>query len=228
MCARFCLRAPFAIVAGEFDIDLFGDDAPRYNIPPTSIHPVILREAGHLLARPMQWGLVPAWAKDPSIGQKLFNARSETAHEKPSFRAAFKRRRCLIPADGFFEWKGDKGAKQPYLIEMKDSSVFGFGGLWEEWERPEGLLQTFTILTTEPNELMAEIHNRMPVIVPRDARKIWLDPEFSNGDALSAMMTPYPASEMHAFPVDRRVGNPRFDDPAAVQKVVTDLFGFDD
>src|SRR5690606_10699784 len=122
-----------------------------------------------------RWGLIPSWAKDVSIGNKLINARSETADEKPSFRSAFKRRRCLIPADGFFEWQKQDKNKVPMFIHMKDQSVFAFAGLWEVWHSPEGdEIRTATILTTEPNDLMANIHNRMPVILPRDAYEIWL------------------------------------------------------
>jgi putative SOS response-associated peptidase YedK len=166
----------------------------------------------------MRWGLIPSWAKDASIGNKLANARAETVAEKPAFRSAFKRRRCLIPASGFYEWKPVAGRKQPYYIRPADDGLFAFAGLYEVWSSPEGLLHTCTVLTTDANALMREIHNRMPVIVaPEDYRR-WLDPGNTTGAGLGKLLAPYPAEHMLAYPVSTRVNNARNEDPALIER----------
>jgi len=162
---------------------------------------------------------VPHWAKDPSIGAKLSNARGETVAEKPSFRDAFKRRRCLVPADGFYEWKSDEGrkTKTPYFIPMKDHEVFAFAGLWDSWSDPNGsLIRSCTIITTDPNELMSSIHNRMPVILhPRDYVK-WLEPSPQTPENLKPLIKPFPAEAMSAYPVSTLVNKPSNDRPELV------------
>jgi putative SOS response-associated peptidase YedK len=167
-----------------------------------------------------QWGLIPSWAKDPEIGHKLINARGETLDEKPSFRNSFKRKRCLVIADGFYEWKkvpGD-GAKQPYYVRMKTGKPFAFAGLWDEWnDREGGVLLTSTIITVAPNKLIKPIHSRMPAIVRREQYGAWLSMEEDRPDRLKPLLRPYPSDHMEAFPVSPRVNSPRNDDPQCVQ-----------
>ncbi len=227
MCGRFTQRLPWRELQ-EF-LDLIGTPQnlrPRYNVAPgQTIATVRLGDGGRRLSM-LRWGLIPAWAKEPNIGYKLINARSETAHQKPSFRAAFKARRCLIPADGFYEWKREGKAKQPYLIGMKDGAGFVFAGLWESWTVPAGLpltgslaelapgavLETCTILTTEANAALTPIHPRMPVILPAEAYDPWL-----TGEAVP--LAPYPAAAMTAHPVSTLVNKPANDDERCVECV---------
>jgi putative SOS response-associated peptidase YedK len=192
--------------------------APRFNIAPSQ--PILAipndgRNAGDFFA----WGLIPMWAKDPSIGNRLINARGETLAEKPSFRGSFKYKRCLILADGFYEWMAVPGkkTKTPYYIHMKDRQPFAFAGLWDSWESPDGSsIKTCTIITTEPNELMAPIHNRMPVILhPRDHAK-WLDPSPQTPERLLPLIKPFPAEAMAAHPVSTLVNKPDYDSPELV------------
>jgi putative SOS response-associated peptidase YedK len=168
----------------------------------------------------MRWGLIPRWAKDPSIGNRMINARAETVASKPAFREAFQGRRCLLPADGFYEWKRCGARKQPMYLRMLDGRPFAFAGLWARW-RPEGgePVESCTILTTEPNELVADIHKRMPVILPPQDYGPWLDPETRDPARLSGMLQPYSAEEMIAYPVSTRVNRPEHDDPDCVEPV---------
>ena len=168
----------------------------------------------------MRWGLIPSWATDPAIGNRLANARSESVLEKPAFRAAMRRRRCLIPADGFYEWKKNGRNKQPYLIGLRDGRLFAFAGLWEAWEGADhSYVESCTILTTTPNELMAPIHDRMPVILPAEAYGPWLDPAVPPAEVL-AWLRPLPADQMTAYPVSTLVNNPRNDRPECVAPLV--------
>jgi putative SOS response-associated peptidase YedK len=213
MCGRFALAAPRAELISRFDLTEYAHLSPRYNIPPGSDIPVVQRAPeGHRVLRMMRWGLVPSWAKDPGIGARLNNARGETVAEKPSFRSAFKYRRCLVPASGFFEWAKDGQIKQPYYISLKSGGPMAMAGLWESWKPPEGpMLHTVCIITTRANELMEPIHDRMPVIISPDRWQVWLSPRAKKDgpDSPSAwigeMVAPYPASEMQAWPVSRRV-----------------------
>ena len=200
---------------------------PRYNVAPAQTIAAVRASAGGRTLSMLRWGLIPAWAKEPNIGYKLINARAETAHEKPSFRAAFKSRRCLIPADGFYEWaKAVKGRpKQPWLFQMMDGSGFAFAGLWESWRVPGGLtltgslaelepgdtLETCTILTTQANETVAPVHHRMPVILPHAAFDPWLGGE-------NVPLAPYPADTMTAHPVSTLVNKPANDDERCVEQ----------
>jgi putative SOS response-associated peptidase YedK len=189
---------------------------PRFNIAPTQQAPVVVRfDAGEEL-RMMSWGLVPSWAKDTKGAAGLINARSETAADKPSFRAAFKRKRCLVPANGFYEWEVTPDGKQPWHIGRKDGALFCFAGLWESWKPTDAkdveTLQTFTILTTEPNALVSRIHDRMPVILPREAFATWLDAETPR-EALQPLLVPFNAESMTAWPVTRRTSSGRYDAP---------------
>ena len=179
--------------------------APRYNIAPTQAVAVIANNSDRKLEL-FQWGLIPSWAKDPKIGSKMINARAETLAEKPSFRTALKRRRCLVVADGFYEWKKTGSGKTPMYIQLKDGRPFGFAGLWEAWQSPEdGLIKTCTIITTTPNELMESIHNRMPAILLPAHEDLWLDPTMTNISEAMSVLLPYPADAMRAIPVSTKV-----------------------
>lgn len=223
MCGRFTLRLTPAELQQVFDLFREPDVVPRYNIAPTQSIPVIRRtNQGNELSM-MRWGLIPSWSKDVKIGASLINARSETAAIKPAFRSAFKRRRCLIPADGFYEWRktGTK-TKQPYHIGLKHGAPFAFAGLWETWTSPEGgKLDSCTILTTEANSLLKNLHDRMPVILHSGDRDAWLDPEIPS-ESLTSLLTPYPSEEMRTYPVSTAVNKASHDQPDCVQPVEPD------
>ncbi|MBP1776132.1 MAG: hypothetical protein H6Q86_2142 [candidate division NC10 bacterium] len=218
MCGRFSLGATIRI--GQlFDLPNWPETPPRYNIAPSQEVPAVIqnREVGGREFRPFRWGLVPSWAKDPAIGNRMINARSETAATKPAFRKPFGERRCLILADGFYEWKRDGSRKQPYYIKLRDGEPFAFAGLWDHWAPADGQpLETCTILTTTPNALVQPIHDRMPVILPSSAYGAWLDRTVSDVPTVQALLTPYPADEMIAYPVSTRVNNPAHDTPECV------------
>lgn len=211
MCGRFTLRTPLIKVAELFGLDETPDVEARYNVAPTQqVAAVRIRpDAEERELAMLRWGLIPHWADDPSIGNRMINARAETVAGKPAFRQAFKRRRCLVVADGFYEWKKTDGKKQPYFIRLKDDQPFGFAGLWEHWGPEAEGIESCTIITTEPNELMKPIHNRMPVIVQPDDHDRWLAPDFDDGEALQQILRSYPADLMEAYPVSTLVNNPR-------------------
>lgn len=195
--------------------------APRYNIAPTQFVAAVIEQQGKRQLTGFRWGLVPAWSKDPAIGNRMINARAETILDKPSFKPLLTRRRCLIPADGFYEWKKSAAGSQPFHIRRQDSGLFAFAGLWEEWQSPDGSpLQTCTIITVEPNELMAPIHNRMPAILPRQAEKLWLDVASNSKDvfALVRLLQPHPPDDFESFPVSRAVNSPSSDAPSLIEK----------
>ena len=184
---------------------------------------------GSAIFKSMQWGLVPSWAKEAALGSKMINARAETLNQKPSFRKSFERRRCLVPADGFYEWKrvGENKIKIPMRIVLKNRGAFAFAGLWDTWQKPDGNeLQTFTIITTQPNELMDPIHNRMPVILHEKDEDKWLDPDFKDTLKLSDLLAPYSADEMEAYEVLPLVNSPRNDSPGCLKPVerIRELF----
>jgi putative SOS response-associated peptidase YedK len=191
--------------------------APRYNVAPTQPVLAVPNNQPDKMTF-MLWGLIPGWAKDTAIGNKMINARAETLAEKPSFKHAYKRRRCLILADGFYEWQTIPGskAKQPMFIHLKDRQPFGLAGLWEVWHPGDENILSCTIITTEPNEFMAQIHTRMPVILPPSAWEEWLDPGEQPPDALAPLLTAYPASEMAAYPVSTVVNSPANDTPECI------------
>jgi putative SOS response-associated peptidase YedK len=224
MCGRFTLADPDADLAVQFNLAEIPDLQPRYNIAPTQpVAAVRLNAEG--AAREMvlfYWGLIPFWAKDPGIGARMINARAETAAEKPAFRAAFKRRRCLVVADGFYEWQKQDGGKQPFFIRMKEGKPFAFAGLWEHWEGGDGsVIESCTLLTTEPNELLRPVHNRMPVILhPRDY-ELWLDVGVEDARRLRPLLRPFPAAEMEAYAVSRRVNSPENDDPSVIEPLAS-------
>ena len=225
MCGRFALMTSTEQLAMQFDVpetavNALPPSVPRYNIAPTQpVAAIRLAENGQREFTFFRWGLVPSWAKDLNIGSRMINARSETVAEKPSFRTAFKRRRCLIPADGFYEWQKQGSGKQPMFIRPVAERPFALAGLWEVWRDPDGsVLQTCTILTTTPNELMAPIHNRMPVIVEPEDFDLWLNPEPNPEQGLH-LLRPYPAEKMSAYPVSTLVNNPRNDAPDCIQPI---------
>src|SRR5918993_4030416 len=185
MCGRYTLRTPIDILAEGFEIQEYPSSiTPNYNVAPTQeIAAVVEEEDDKRKLEMFHWGLIPSWAKDPSIGNKMINARAETVSEKPSFRTAFKKRRCLIVADGFYEWQKTDNGKQPFYIRMKDSSPFAFAGLWESWDRGEEI-RSCSIITTDANDLMGQIHHRMPVILPPENYGVWLDSDFDEKEAL--------------------------------------------
>lgn len=217
MCGRFTLTTPTQNLATLFDLESAPSLEPRYNIAPTQAVAVVrLTPAARREFTLMRWGLIPSWAKDPGIGNSLINARAETVAEKPSFRSAFKRRRCLIPADGFFEWQKLEKRKQPYFIGLKDYRLFAFAGLWEHWEGGDGsVVDSCTIITTTANERVQMLHDRMPVILQPADYADWLTPT-TPVDLLFHLLRPYAAEEMIAFPVSAIVSNPANDLPECV------------
>lgn len=226
MCGRFTLTLDPAQLRQAFPWLHVPEEAtftPRYNISPTQPVAVVPNDGKHQLDF-FSWGLIPSWAKDPSMGSKLINARGETVAEKPSFRTAFKRRRCLILADGFYEWQKtiDVRGKTPMYIQLVSGQPFAFAGLWEWWTPPGGdgsEIRSCTIITTEPNSLMASIHNRMPVILPPEAYEMWLEPAEQRSEKLMPLIQPYPAKAMKARPVSRLVNSPASDSPACIAAV---------
>lgn len=218
MCGRFTRSQTIDEIAEAFFADIVEADlGPSYNIAPTQ---PVLTLAGNSIKRlaAMRWGLIPSWAKDDSMASRLINARAETLTEKPSFRDSFKKRRCLIIADGFYEWKKTGQEKIPYYIRLKSKAPFAFAGLFDHWEAPEGkMLTTCTIITTQANELMSSLHERMPVILPREQYELWLDQSVKNQNALLDMLSPYPADLLEAYPVSRLVNSPRNNSPDCVK-----------
>ncbi|HSW36283.1 MAG TPA: SOS response-associated peptidase [Candidatus Limnocylindrales bacterium] len=214
MCGRFALATEGYILEMLFQLDVRADFQPRYNIAPSQ-EILAMRLDQHHGNRELawfKWGLVPFWAKDTSISGRLINARSETADAKPAFREAYKRRRLLIPASGFYEWKKEKEGKRPYYICAKDGSLFALAGLWERWGKGDPPLESCTILTTAANALLAPIHDRMPVILLPEAYDRWLDPETTSAN-LADLLAPCPAEMLTAFPVSHRVNRPANDTP---------------
>lgn len=223
MCGRYALMSSPELVAELFAIAQVTLFERRYNIAPTQNAPVVRTAAEGRELLPMRWGLVPHWAKDPALGARMINARSETADRKPAFREAMQRRRCLVPADGFYEWKRAGRGKQPYFIRRRDGAPCALAGLWERW--PAGttggeespVVHSFTILTTAPNELVAPIHDRMPVIVAPEDFDRWLDADVRDPATLTSILAPCGAELLTAHPVSRRVNTPANDDPACVE-----------
>jgi putative SOS response-associated peptidase YedK len=216
MCGRYTLSTPAGRLAEEFRLDEVAEIPPSYNVAPTQQVAAVLEEDGKRRLEALRWGLVPAWADDPGIGARMINARSETAPEKPSFRRAFRGRRCLIPADGFYEWKRENGGKQPYYFRMQDGRPFAFAGLWESWDKDGGELRTCAILTTRANPVLEGIHDRMPVILPPDSYDAWLDPD-ADREELGELMIPYPGDDLETYPVSRFVNSPRNNDERCIE-----------
>jgi putative SOS response-associated peptidase YedK len=216
MCGRYRLSRRKEVLAEYFGADFSEMNwAGRHNIAPTQQVPVVRRdEQGTLGACLMRWGLIPSWAPDPSAGGRTINARAETAASKPSFREPLQRKRCLIPADAFYEWKRVGKAKQPFCFEVGDGAIFAFAGLWDSWRGPDGQsVESCTILTTTPNELLADVHDRMPVILARERRDSWLDPFMRDAAAAVALLKPLEAHLMRRYAVSTRVNSVANDDP---------------
>jgi putative SOS response-associated peptidase YedK len=219
MCGRFALTVDPNQLQTAFQLAALPVSEPRYNIAPTQYIPVITNDSPNELTL-LKWGLIPSWSKDPSSASKMINARSETAPDKPAFRAAFKRRRCIIPASGFFEWQARENGKTPMFIHLKSAPVFGFAGLWEIWHSPQGdEIRTFTILTTDANAFMQPIHDRMPVILqPHDYAR-WLQTGDAPIEPLRALMRPYDPGDMTAYEVSKLVNRPVADVPDVILPV---------
>jgi putative SOS response-associated peptidase YedK len=216
MCGRYRLSRRKQLVEEYFDSAPWDDDwNPRYNIAPTQPVPVIRQNpkepVRELLL--MRWGLIPAWSKDASGAARMINARSETAATKPAFRDALKSRRCLIPADGFYEWKRDGKTKQPFCFEVNRGHLFAFAGLWDRWKDPNGnWMKTCSILTTTPNSVTSAVHDRMPVILDQDCYDLWLDPGMNNVVEVSNLLKPFDARLMRSYPVSTRINHAANDD----------------
>lgn len=216
MCGRTSLYAALGLLEDRFDARADFAYEPRYNIAPSQDLAVIRNTTPETITQ-QNWGLLPSWADDPEDAPRPINARAETVAEKPMFRSAFEDRRCLVLADGFYEWQGERGSKQPYRVVREDLEPFAFAGLWERWEGNgdnDDVLETVTIITTEANEVVEPVHDRMPVMLDRGDEEIWLN----GGDAetLQDVLDPYPAAELRAYPVSKRVNDPSFDDPEVV------------
>jgi putative SOS response-associated peptidase YedK len=220
MCGRFSLGASATKLAELFDLTEVPNWAPRYNIAPTQELLVVVKAPEHpdRQVRRHRWGLIPSWAKDRGIGNQLINAQAETVPTKPAFRAAFRKRRCLVPADGFYEWTQQGGQKQPYYIRLRDGGPFAIAGLWEHWEGQEGgPVDSCTLLTTSANDLIGAFHHRMPVILNPTNYDLWLDAAVQEAGRLQALLQPYPSENMVAYPVRTMVNNPANDDPGCIE-----------
>jgi len=220
VCGRYTLKAPREAIAEAFDLADVPQLLPRYNIAPTQAVPVVRLDqaSGERGLSLLQWGLIPSWADDPAIGNRLINARAETVAEKPAFRTAFKKRRCLVVADGFYEWKRENG-RTPYYFRLKDDSPFAFAGLWERWDKGEDPVESCTLLTCEANGVVAPVHDRMPVILKPEDYARWLDPEEQRRtEALVRLLAPLPDDWLSAQPVGKLVNNPRNEDPQCIER----------
>ena len=223
MCGRYRLSRRKQIIEEYFDSAPWDDDwSPRYNIAPTQSVAVIRQHPKEPVRQLslMRWGLIPHWAKDPSIANGTINAKSETADTKPAFRDPLRLRRCLIPADGFYEWKKTGTAKQPYCFEVNDGELFAFAGLWDGWRNAEGQwVKTCSILTTTPNVVTSAIHDRMPVILDRESYDLWLDPAMTNAQVVSELLKPYDARLMRSYPISTRINQVANDDEECSQRI---------
>ncbi|MBT8441008.1 MAG: SOS response-associated peptidase [Gammaproteobacteria bacterium] len=224
MCGRFAFYSPHEAVQDIFGVDFPAPLEARYNIAPSSFV-VALRAGGDETLEPavLKWGLVPSWAKDPAIGNRMINARAETAHEKPSFRSAFKRRRCVILADGFYEWHREGDHKTPYFIALPERRPFGMAGLWEHWQDSEGSeLQTCTILTTAANDAIKPLHDRMPIILPAEGVRRWCGHAGDERAAAHAFLAENDNDRIVYWPVSTVVNNPRNDGPDLIEETRPD------
>jgi putative SOS response-associated peptidase YedK len=211
MCGRITLYTEEKQLEDRFQITLDFSISKRYNIAPTQSVLGITKENGERKAKLFRWGLVPFWAKNIKIGTKMINARAETLQEKPSFRHLIKRKRCLIVSNGFFEWKKDGNNKQPYFIQVHNGKPFAFAGLWDTWKQDDQTISTCTIITTTPNDLMSELHHRMPVILDSEKEEVWLDETLTDVEYIKSLLTPFDEKTMNAYPVSTNVNNPRND-----------------
>lgn len=229
MCGRFTLNKSGEVIASAFQLTEVPQVLPRYNIAPTQLVPTVLHTAENSNAvgknpvlrqfHQLRWGLIPSWAKDPQMGARLINARAETVTEKPSFRSAFRHRRCLVIADGFYEWQRQERKKQPFYFLLQNGQPFAFAGLWERWRSPDGEeIQSCTILTTEANEILRPIHDRMPVILDSKDYDLWLDPAVQNTEPLQ-LLRPYQSEAMTSYAVSTKVNNPANNTPECINSL---------
>ena len=219
MCGRFTFDIPPELLVEIFGLAVVPEIAPNYNIAPTQMAPVVRQVSDHNVISLMKWGLVPPWAKDPAIGSQMINARAETVAEKPSFRHAIRYRRGIVPAGGFFEWRREGKSKTPLYIHRKDGRPLGLAGIWEEWKAPGGsLLDTFSLLTTTANKLVAQFHDRMPVILSLEDYPTWLNKHVTDPDQLKPLYQPFPAELLEAYPVSDLVNSPRNNGPEIIRK----------
>ncbi|MCX7872180.1 MAG: SOS response-associated peptidase [Verrucomicrobiae bacterium] len=218
MCSRFSQCENLKTIHKQCNVyECHIDEKPRYNIAP-SHHAQIVLNDGAIKSLMLRWGLVPSWAVDEKIANHLINARAESLNEKPAFKNLLKKQRCLIPADGFYEWQKTGRYKQPLRFLMKDDSPFAFAGLWDKWTSPDGsTLYTFTIITTPPNNLIKPIHNRMPAIMPPEDYLKWLDPEISSIHLLKSILKPFPTEKMRYYKVSPMVNNPNYNSPDCIK-----------
>ncbi len=221
MCGRFTLTTDRDQIEERFSFQMTNVTlTPHYNIAPSQPVLSLMRDGKGSRAGFLRWGLIPSWANDEAIGNRMINARAETLAEKPSFKRALQKRRCLILADGFYEWKAEGKKKTPMFISLKSRKPFGFAGLWETWKAPSGeAIHSCTIVTTTPNAMMAAIHNRMPVILSREAETSWLDRTIDDPQTLLPLLEPYADSEMVAYEVSPLVNSPRNDVPTCIEPV---------
>jgi putative SOS response-associated peptidase YedK len=227
MCGRYTLTSSGEELALLFDLTELPLVPPRYNTAPTQGAAVVrvTEPGGPRRLDPLKWGLIPYWAKEASIGNRLINARAESVAEKPAFRSSFKKKRCLVAADGFYEWKKEGKAKQPYLIRRQDRKPFAFAGLWSSWrdpEQPGPPVETFTILTTAANDLLRPLHDRMPVILDAENFGLWLDPKMEDAAQLQPLLVPHAVAGFEAFPVSRLVNSPANEVAGCIEPLVQD------
>ncbi len=220
MCGRFTLATRKQEIADQFPLFDIPDLDPHYNIAPTQSVTAarILPEGPKREIVLLRWGLIPSWADDPSIGNRLINARADTVASKPSFRSAYRKRRCLILADGFYEWQKTGGTKQPFYFRLREGGPFAFAGLWEHWHRDDTSIDSCTIVTTTANEIVQPVHDRMPVIVQPADYERWLDPANQTADGLARLLQPLPGEMMEGYPVSLHVNNARHDDPDCISR----------
>jgi putative SOS response-associated peptidase YedK len=221
MCGRYTVTVTLDELLLRYHTDMSAPSyyVPRYNVAPGQMVMAVIHDGERNRLGSLRWGLIPEWAKDESMGYKMINARAETLTDKPAFKNSFQRKRCLIPADSFYDWKGTGGGKQPMRIMLKSQEIFSLAGLYDTWISPDGSkISSCTIITTTSNELMVDIHDRMPVIVRPEDESLWLDRHITQTDTLYPLLKPYPAEEMYAYPVSGRVGNVRNDDQACVEE----------
>lgn len=215
MCGRFALHADPEQLAEALDASAPADYHPRFNIAPTQTVLTLHRVGDERRLVPLRWGLVPAWSKGPDNRYSMINARAETVHSKPAFRGPFRHHRCLIPASGFYEWRTGERGKQPWYIHPTDGPLLLFAGLWDRWDGPDEHVDSCTILTTAANALMAQLHDRMPVILDAEGQIAWLDPDADSSD-LRALLVPAPDERLAAHPVGRQINNPRHEGPDCI------------
>jgi putative SOS response-associated peptidase YedK len=219
MCGRYTLFADFIYLQERFNFDNEIEVQPRYNVAPSQSILTVVSDGEKNKAGLLKWGLVPVWAKDPKIGYKMINARGETVDQKASFKRLLKRRRCLVLADSFYEWKKIDGKKHPYRIKLKNDEPFAFAGLWDHWEQEGEVINSCTIITTKPNKLMEGIHDRMPVILTKDSEVDWLDRQNEDSDYLKSLLSPFDSEQMEAFEVSTAVGSPKNDNASVIEAI---------